>query len=387
MELNNLIEGSNEPNVKNLSDITDNDFVISLDTNSLQNQQQNTFDNNDYQNNIDNVNQDPDPNVDPNLDPNKDNKDDDQKKSEEEDDLVDYSPMSLTALALAEEGFNFFGEEIPKDLKARDFVDNFKNFTTNYLQNQVNQLGEIAKYVKYKIETGGEIEDLSPALELEQYINYDINNPEVDEEDLEIIVRAMYTRQVADVSLVDGLIEADKNKNQLYDKAVKAKQFLAGYRDQLIEQANANYKNNQLLEQQRVREESSAFAGALSQLDNIAGVKITDNERSQLFDMMYKKDKLVTIQDPNTGQLQQDYLTEYDLAIYNTVNDPVRLAKLLYFLKNDFNLTKVENQIQRKSNKSLLEMLDSGKNKVSNIPNTNINGNIRDEEELINIML
>ncbi|MCA9749306.1 MAG: hypothetical protein KC414_09375, partial [Romboutsia sp.] len=263
-----------------------------------------------------------------------------QPTNTQQPDYTGYTQTALFATSLKESGLDLFGEEFNKEITPQDFVSRTENYinttinnkSTNIINSKLQEIGDIAYYVKHLMDNNPE-EQINPALQARKIINFNIEDENVTENDLLNVIGAMYQKQVSDPSLIPSLLENDKNKglDYLKNKANISKDFHKKYEQDIIANIENNKKIQSQRQQEQIQQEQSSFANSLKNTTEINGIAITDKDRSQIFDMMYNKDQIITYKD-DQGNTKQDYLTKYEVMMYNTVNDPQKLITLSYLL-------------------------------------------------------
>lgn len=293
-----------------------------------------------------------------------------QPTNTQQPDYTGYTQTALFATSLKESGLDLFGEEFNKEITPQDFVSRTENYinttinnkSTNIINSKLQEIGDIAYYVKHLMDNNPE-EQINPALQARKIINFNIEDENVTENDLLNVIGAMYQKQVSDPSLIPSLLENDKNKglDYLKNKANISKDFHKKYEQDIIANIENNKKIQSQRQQEQIQQEQSSFANSLKNTTEINGIAITDKDRSQIFDMMYNKDQIITYKD-DQGNTKQDYLTKYEVMMYNTVNDPQKLITLSYLLANNFNLDKFKNKISNNVNQTIFNAIENNKN-------------------------
>lgn len=297
--------------------------------------------------------------------------DDSKSNNSTDNDFSDYSQPALFAQLLAENNLNFFGDEIPKDLNPIDFVQKFSEstnaFISTVINNKLQEMGSIADYIQFRL-NGGSNEAIDPILEIDRVAGFNIDDANVTEDDLVKVVSAMYENQNIPKHLIPNLIKVDKENGVLDIRAKESVDFHKKYKDDLFTKAKQDYDDSIRAEQYQKKLEENAFATKLKETEKIGTVLLTDVDRAEIFDYHHKRDQLVKYKDDD-GNIVSDYVTKYELDMYQAVNDPDKLIKLTYFLKHGFDLSsdsKIVSNLKKDANASLLRAIEGNKFRVDN---------------------
>ncbi len=319
-------------------------------------------------------------------------KDKDQNKPDDSsnDDFSDYSQPALFAQLLAENNLNFFGDEIPKDLDPIGFVEKFSEasnaFISNVINNKLQEMGAIADYIQFRL-NGGSNEAIDPILEIERVASFNIDDPNVTDDDLIRVVSSMYENQNIPKHLIPNLIKVDKENGVLDVRAKESIDFHKKYKDDLFTKAKDDYDASIRAEQYQKKLEANAFANKLKETEKIGTIVLTDVDRAEIFDFHHKRDQLVKYKD-DAGNIVSDYVTKYELDMYQAVNDPEKLIKLTYFLKHGFDLSsdsKIVSNLKKDANASLLRAIEGNRSRVDNTSTLKNNANASREEFIADI--
>lgn len=350
------------------SDLSDQDFTV--DPNSPED-----LTGNDLADKLNNTGNDQDPPVDPNDAEGKDTKaqdkktddsadvDDTDKKDKEpepgDDDFEGYTTSAKFAVALKESGLPLY-EEIKKDLDAKTFVNDIQGFIDNNadqaVQERLEQIGPLANYVMFMYR-GGNIDDINPAIQAQRYADVNLDDPNITEEAMESLAREMYVKKGISLEKANEYIELAKTKDRLKDEALESKEFHSELVKQMTANAQRAYEYEQQQLQAKRQQEAKEFAGVLESGD-ILGIKITRDQAGELYDYMWNRDQPVTTKDAN-GNPKREFVTKYEIAMHNAINDPSKLAFLSYLAYNDFSLESIMKLAQTKVSTDIFKAIDN----------------------------
>ena len=295
------------------------------------------------------------------------------------DNYSDYSKTALVTQLLVDNGMQLFNEDnpLPKDLSPEQLVESINLYNNQIVEqkfnNRLQQLGRDAEYIQLK-KQGVDMDQLDPAIQAEKYATFNVEDPSVTEDHLEVVVRAMYNKQLTnpDKTTIDGLIELDKKNNALKEKAIISTKFHEEFINNVKTQAKLNYENNLKQETMLMQQEADIFAEKLRNTKKIGDIELTDEIRSQIYDNQWKRDQIIRYQDEQ-GNEQVEYLTKYEVMIHQMVNNPDNLIKLHYHLMNNFSTDQIVGQVNKKVNQNILAALEG--NTVNPVTNPTINVN------------
>jgi hypothetical protein len=289
-------------------------------------------------------------------------------------DFSDYTQTAMFATALKENGLDLFGEEFDKKVSPDQLITKISSFvddrSTELASQQLAKATPYVDYVNFMI-AGGKKEDVEPAMLSERYANMDLEDESVTEEHLEDLLTSMFTKQNVNEDLIPDMIEVVKSKGLLKEKASEAVKWHKDYIEYTKKQALEKYQRKQQEDMQKLQEESSKFVGVLN-TGNIAGININKEDASKIYDFMYNRDQYVTYPDPETGQPTTGMVTKYEVAMYNAVNDPNKLALLAYIALNDFTMDKFKIAGKNNTTKQLYDAIEK-KNVVQTQKQANTN--------------
>jgi hypothetical protein len=296
---------------------------------------------------------------DPSADP---NAQEPQKPAEPQvDPYEDFSTSAKFALALKESGLGLYGnDDINKELDPQTFAGDIQTYIETSREEAVNQqlqqIGPLANFVQF-LYRGGNLDDINPAIQAQRYADFNLDDPNVTEEQLEGIAREMYVKKGIDPEEANDFIAIAKEKDRLKTLAGESKQYHA----QLVEQFTANaqqaYQREQQMIQAQRQQDAAKYASVLEGGD-ILGIKITRDQAGDLYDFMWNRSQAVDTLD-NNGNPTRDFATRYEIAMHNAVNDPNKLALLSFLAYNDFSLDAIMKVAQTKVSTSIFDSLNN----------------------------
>lgn len=309
------------------------------------------------------------------VDPVDEELEDDQteKDSEVDQDEDDFDVDSLTEgqafyALLSSNGVEIY-DQAPDDISMSKIAEDIPAFIKYAIETEVNQAKELLGKYKdyYELEAQGvSKEQLNPALELENYLNLDLNSPQVSTADLVNLVKQMHLRRGLDDSEATALANMDsKDPVMLQSKAEKAQDFFSNYIEN-IKSTVMNQKQSEIQQQQeRFKSEHDGFLNELNQ------TSLDRDAKQSLYDLRYKRDQIISYVD-DSGKEVRDMVTKYDILMYQLNNNPTKLISVLNFMQNDFTDAKSDssNYIQNKALQKLKDRLD-GRSQVRETQQSN----------------
>ena len=275
---------------------------------------------------------------------------------EEEEDLSEKSNAELFNTLLKNNGLDIY-EELPEDFSFERLAQDLPNYADQLAaakyREKLEEAGRIGDYIEM-IQSGVNPEALNPALELEKLMSIDLNNESTTEEDFYNMVVQVEMRKGNDEETATIIAEGLRNKgiDVLKEKALAHQEFVGEYVENLKQQAQQQYQQEQMQQEQALKEEHDSFVKALQQTD------LPRAEKERIYDFQYNRDQLVTFTNAR-GEQEQTYVTKYDLALHNIMQDPSKHVKLLEFVASGLDLPKYKkHKIENSINKQILDQLE-----------------------------
>lgn len=278
------------------------------------------------------------------------------------DPYADWSVSAKFAAALGEQGFSLYEEgKINKELDPGTLVQDIQKRNNEFMDIRVNQtlqqLGPLAEYVQF-IYRGGNMDDIQPAIQNQRYADFDVNNENVTEDQLESLAREMYVKKGIKPERADEYISIAKEKGRLKEEALESKQFHADLVTTMKENAKEAYELQEQQKQAAIQQESKAFEKVLRSGKIAEVITVNNDEASALWDFMYKRDQPIDSQDPQ-GNPKRDFVTAYELKMYEAVNNPEKLAFLSWLAMNDFNPEALMGLAKSKVSSNIFKAIDN----------------------------
>lgn len=277
-------------------------------------------------------------------------------EEENEEDLSEKSNAELFNTLLKNNGLDIY-EELPEDFSFERLAQDLPNYADQLAaakyKEKLEEAGRIGEYIEM-IQSGVNPEALNPALELEKLIGVDLNNESATEEDFYNMVVQVEMRKGNDEETATIIAEGLRNKgiDVLKEKALAHQEFVGEYVETLKNQAQQQYQQEQMQQEQALKEEHDSFVKALQQTD------LPRAEKERIYDFQYNRDQLVTFTNAK-GEQEQTYVTKYDLALHNIMQDPSKHVKLLEFVASGLDLPKYKkHKIENSINKQILDQLE-----------------------------
>lgn len=300
-----------------------------------------------------------DPPSDPPADPN-----DPEPPVDNTGDLADLSEAGLVMKLLEDNGFKMY-EELDKGLTWEDLAKDIPEYINQAIDNGVElavqakmeKYDKIAEYIKLVEEKGIPTETLNPAIQVEKYANFDIDNPNATEADLSNLVKEMYLRKGLGDTEAEGLAKLAKAEGRLKEAANQSKEFHKEYINNIRTQALRDAEMKKQRDAQVAKQQQEAFVSEI-QKGTLGNLPISKQEQQLIFNTRYNKDQLVTYKDAN-GNDQKAYVTKFDLGMYQIQQDPSKLALLTYLIANDFDISSFNGKIKNQISKNIIDELEN----------------------------
>lgn len=300
------------------------------------------------------------------------------EEEEEEEDLSEKSNAELFNTLLKNNGLDIY-EELPEDFSFERLAQDLPNYADQLAaakyREKLEEAGRIGDYIEM-IQSGVNPEALNPALELEKLMGIDLNNESTTEEDFYNMVVQVEMRKGNDEETATIIAEGLRNKgiDVLKEKALAHQEFVGEYVENLKQQAQQQYQQEQMQQEQALKEEHDSFVKALQQTD------LPRAEKERIYDFQYNRDQLVTFTNAR-GEQEQTYVTKYDLALHNIMQDPSKHVKLLEFVASGLDLPKYKkHKIENSINRQILDQLEGKARSKSKSSKSNSSSG---EEEVI----
>lgn len=301
-----------------------------------------------------------------------------EEGEEEVEDLSEKSNAELFNTLLKNNGLDIY-EELPEDFSFERLAQDLPNYADQLAaakyKEKLEEAGRIGDYIEM-IQSGVNPESLNPAIELERLMGVDLNSDSVTEEDFYNMVVEVEMRKGNDEETATIIAEGLKNRGAdvLKEKALAHQEFVGEYVETLKKQAQQQYQQEQMQKEQTLKEEHDSFVKALQQTD------LPRAEKERIYDFQYNRDQLVTFTNAK-GEQEQTYVTKYDLALHNIMQDPSKHVKLLEFVASGLDLPKYKkHKIENSINRQILDQLEGKTRSKSKSSKSNSSSG---EEEVI----
>lgn len=281
-------------------------------------------------------------------------------------DLEDYSSTALFVKLLENQGFGIY-EELPKDLTPEQFVQDLPEFISTTVEERLNErLEKLGSHVEYfkLLDKGVSPEELAPAYQMQQIADFDINDPNVTEQDLQAVITRMHLLRGLTEDEASQLVAAAKTNNILKQEAEKSVKYHQGYINHIQQQALATHEAKKQAEAERAANEQNAVMNILK-AGKIGTLPIPKGDQEKIYNTLYKQDQVVAWTDAN-GVKQQALASKWEVAMHQIMNDPEKLVTIAWLVANDFNISSsIASPIADNINRQILDALekkgDSGK--------------------------
>ena len=278
-----------------------------------------------------------------------------ENEEEENEGNTEFSIYTDLAKDLKERGFlkNIELEEA-KDLTADDFYDlqsrDYEEEVNKRLEHWATQeLDEDAKaFIQFK-RAGGKTEDF-----FRVYNDSSIEEGDIEEEDFQDqIIRRQLKQDGWDDEEIDERLEILTEKGK---KAALAEKYYGRMVEQQQQQREELQKR---LEQQREVERLQAqklqeeLRENIKNTSEIKGIKFSDKDKEELFDMMVR---------PKYQTEDGEVLTGFQAKLREALSDKEKSLLLVKLLKDDFDFSSIEKKATTKKVKEIKSNLESRKN-------------------------
>ena len=252
---------------------------------------------------------------------------------DEVDELDQFEDGAAIAGYLQESGLSIYNELDP-NLTVEQFAQDLTEFVPDAISRGIEKkweqekatMGSFADY--YELHKNGiPAESLNPAIEVEKFASFDIDNIDNTNTDLSNLVTQMLTRQGMDPELVQTTVEAlEANPDKLRSQAEKSVNFHKEFIESVKQEAVNRFQYDQQKKESEQQEEHEQFVNVLNNSEGYS-----KQEKQDLYDIRYKRNQIITYQDDN-GVEKQDYVTKYDILQYNIENNPEYLVSMLKYM-------------------------------------------------------
>lgn len=281
---------------------------------------------------------------------------------DDEDKFADYSESALYAMALKERHPELLSE-IDKDLSAEDFLNAVDSYINNRVaattEYELNTLGNAKDYVEFLLQ-GGNPQDLQRALSNVNYSKMEISE-DTPEEQLEDVVRAMYTRKDVPKEDMEELIDVLKDTNKLAARAKQAVSYFSKLEKDVMEAAKQE-QELRMEQQRKFQEEQIRKIQETINSGNVMGIPIPENEKKSFLDYMMKPTETIEQPMPD-GSVQKIQISksQKDMMEFNQ-----NLDKTLAFyrlLQKGFSFEDIEEKAKAKRDSEVLKYLNNNQGK------------------------
>jgi len=280
----------------------------------------------------------------------------------EEANLDNYSQAALAVQLFAENGLEIYNE-LDKNLSfeslGKDIPQYIEQTAQTIADQKLKEYGDYADYLKLIVDKGIPRETLDPAIEVQKIASFDINNPNVTEDQLFGLVKEMHLRRDLNENEAEALANVSKNNKTLQADAQKSIEFHNNYITG-IKQNALNAHNAEL--QATQDQQQSDYNGLITVVGSgkIGDINLSKQDQQNIVNTIHVKDQLVKWQDAE-GTDQQSYVSKYDLGMYQVSQDPEKLALLAYLIHNDFSMKPIQQELKTNVSKQILaRMAENG---------------------------
>lgn len=282
------------------------------------------------------------------------------QESEEEDPYEDFSEAALITQALKKKRPDIFSDDVKKDLKWEDLIDNIDSYIANTLENGqemiLDNIGPAKDYVEFLLE-GGDPKVIQDALQNTKYSQIDLE--EASEEEKESVVKAMYKDLNLPEEEASALVETLKLSGKLDKKAAESVQHFDKKEKDILKAAKEEERRNKEIAEKQ-RQELVSNMNNIIDKGEILGLDLSDSEKKELKEAFFNPTEIVEVPDGKGGTVMRRF-TKYQVLeseFKNSLEMQIAFGKLLL---NGFKLSDIKEQGKRERDRDIIDILDRRK--------------------------